>query len=175
LRFAAYLYCCDLEASMKRLFSMLGLTCFVAGSIVTAQGPVRPANSGIVQGVVLRSGTREPIANAEVRLLDTAVMQGLERTLGATLNGTALGLPGDLILQLAQEFANAPAGARPPVPGLNRDVVQAELQRVTQTDNDGRFVFRGVRPGQYTVRATRDGYFGGRVNSASFGLSKTDV
>jgi hypothetical protein len=159
---------------MKRLFSMLGLTCFIAGSIVTAQGPVRPADSGIVQGVVLRSGTREPIANAEVRLLDTAVMQGLEQAIGVALNRPA-SLPGDLILQLAQEFANAPPGARPPVPALNRDVVQAELLRVTQTDNDGRFVFRGVKPGQYTVRATRDGYFGGSVNSGSFGLAKTDV
>jgi Carboxypeptidase regulatory-like domain len=159
----------------RRLF--LTLTSFIASTFVAVQGPVRPADSGIVQGVVLRAGTREPIANAEVRLLDTAVMQQLEQATAATLNGVVVppGLPNDLVIQLAQEFANAPPGARPQVALPNREVIQAELQRVTQTDSNGRFTFRGVRPGQYTVRATRDGYFGGRVNTASPGLSKADV
>jgi hypothetical protein len=43
------------------------------------------------------------------------------------------------------------------------------------TDDDGKFSFRNLAPGRYTLRATRDGYYGPLVNGAAPGSATKTV
>lgn len=93
-------------------------------------------NVGIVQGVVTRTGTSEPLPFVQVVLVAGYLAPGL--TGRATAFSDAL---------TARTRNDTPATTDTPGPFA------------TTTDSEGRFSFSGIAPGQYTVRAQREGYF----------------
>src|SRR5207244_2586566 len=46
---------------------------------------------------------------------------------------------------------------------------------MTVTDRDGRFIFRDLKPGRYTIRSVREGFFGKPVNGAYPPTSWIDI
>jgi hypothetical protein len=143
-----------------------------ASPAVPAEGfqaaPVTPAGPGIVQGVVRRKGSGDPIAGVEISLeggpADQALVDLLVRGLGGAgivFKPSRIGSVDDLL----QEALDA-AGARGVGPGfplfqnaLNEFQAASAGRFTTITDRDGRFVIRNVPGGEYRVRAEREGFF----------------
>jgi hypothetical protein len=65
---------------------------------------------------------------------------------------------------LAEQSATRPATSAGPAPTLP---VTAATETAAITDDDGKFSFKNLAAGQYTLRATRDGYYGPLVNGAA--------
>ena len=57
---------------------------------------------------------------------------------------------------------------------VNRAVGAQSWPTVT-TDSTGQFTFRDIKPGKYTVRAARDGYFGKPANGVYLATAFVDV
>jgi hypothetical protein len=87
---------------------------------------------GVIEGIVVKRGTNEPISGADVELAR------LEGTASFPLNPGA-----------AEAFANLPPVVRPPElpPALAPEVQYAS------TGDSGRFVFRNLKPGGYRLVA----------------------
>jgi hypothetical protein len=136
---------------------------------ITVLGAAQNTGSepGAIQGTITRAGKGEPLEGATVTLqggnadpqaiqslLTTAASQGIVVTpaRGATTR--------DIVQSLANE-----AQARGV--GLTVANIQSQLASLsgrtpptTTTDRDGRFAFRDIAPGFYTVRVQKEGFFG---------------
>jgi hypothetical protein len=103
-----------------------------------------PASTATIEGVVVRSDSGAPIANAQVQLLFVPAVQagGVPAALAqAAAAGTLVVDPnGGFVLS-----QGGPAGARP------------TFQPVS-TGSDGKFVFKDVAAGGYRLAATADGF-----------------
>ena len=112
--------------------SILGLFLLLQASPLTVQQQQDQRAS--IEGVVLRIGTDEPIAGAELKLMRVAAASDAA--------------PGP-----AQSIAEAIGLPMPPS---------------TQSDRNGRFVFKDVDAGSYRISAVRNGYgkleYGQRVS-----------
>jgi hypothetical protein len=106
-----------------------------------------PTQNGKIEGKVVRASNNEVISGVQITLIPPA-------------NATAQQAPGTLVPAPAAQGAiqvtrtpdgqiiqTGPGGAPPQLP-------------TTVTDADGKYSFNNLVPGQYTVRALRDGYFG---------------
>ena len=129
--------------------------------------------TGIIEGRVIRSGTREPISNVLITLTapipanaisnlapDVAARLSVQIT-NLTDSGIQGGIPQETIDNAIENARrNATAGTSRPVTAM--------------TDGSGHFSFRELPPGRYTVRAELDGYFAAPLNgSAPAALTKT--
>ncbi|HLQ77413.1 MAG TPA: carboxypeptidase-like regulatory domain-containing protein [Terriglobia bacterium] len=136
--------------------------------LVLAFQNTAPPEPGIVQGTVTRVGTNEPIADVQVSLEGGAASpQATQSLLNAA---TAAGIPiappqGASLSEITQLITNAAAARGLP---LQAQGIQSLVTRAVGTQSwptvitgqDGKFAFRDIVPGRYTVRATRDGFFG---------------
>ena len=127
-----------------------------------------PAEVGTIQGVVTRAGSTEPISNVEI-ILEGGIAdpQALQSVLKTAANvGIAITPPPSASLsEINQMLINGAAERGVPLPStmIQNFVNQAVGGRkwpTTTSDRDGRFAFKDVQFGRYTVRAARDGYFG---------------
>src|SRR6185295_6844533 len=149
---------------------ILALMTSMALALAPAQGTA-PAETGAVQGIVTRAGTNEALPEVQVSLegaIATEVMQTLLKD--ASTAGIAINPPAGASLSETTQLLISTAAARGlPIQAqgiqnlVTRSVGEQKWPSVL-TDRDGRFAFPGVKPGRYTVRAVREGFFGKPVN-----------
>jgi hypothetical protein len=140
----------------------------IALLLVLAAQNALPPELGSIQGIVTRTGSADPIANAEV-VLEGGVVDpvALQSVLNAAAN---LGIPmtptpGASLSEVRQALVDGAAARGVPVSpamiqNLFNQAVGGRKWPTTTTDRDGRFTFKDVTPARYTVRSARDGYFG---------------
>ena len=131
------------------------------------------ATTKAVQGIVTRAGTNEPLPEVQVALEGAVTPEAMQSLLtGAASAGIAINPPAGASLSETTQLLTAAAAARGlPIQaqGIQNIVTRAvgtQTWPTTVTDRDGRFTFRGLKPGRYTVRAVREGFFGKPVNGA---------
>ena len=142
----------------------------VSATYLFSQAPTQTLpQRGIVQGIVTRDGTNDPIPDVQITVgvvggpgvvsvtgpggeILTMTPENGQQLLDAVARGNARGLPQE-ILDAAQQAArgNSPNGTTPPPP------------LTATTDSNGRFTIPGVPAGNVTVRAQLQGYFGPAV------------
>jgi hypothetical protein len=139
------------------------LSFILALTLLTVQSQ---APKGVIEGRVVRATSREPIS-------------GVLITLTAPVSASAsTGLPADAAARLTDQIATLTesgnrAGATQDVidnaiENLRRNAVGASSRPITATtDDSGRFSFRDLVPGRYTVRAELDGYFAAPLNGSA--------
>jgi protocatechuate 3,4-dioxygenase beta subunit len=145
---------------------------FSAVVLSAAQAPAR-VEPGVVLGTVLRAGTVEPLPNVVVSLEGAVSPEAMQSLLaGASSAGIVVSPPAGASLSETTQMMIASAAARGlPIQaqGIQNIVTRAvgtQTWPMVTTDADGRYEFREVRPGRYTVRAVREGFFGRPVNGA---------
>ncbi len=142
-------------------------------SLSLALSPAQSSTSvdSQVQGIVTRAGTNEPLPEVQVSLegaIAPEAMQSLLRDAGTA--GISINPPAGASLSETTQLLISTAAARGlPIqaPGIQNLVTRAVGEQkwpTVLTDRDGRFAFPGVKPGRYTVRAVREGFFGKPVN-----------
>jgi len=104
-----------------------------------------PQNDGVIAGKVMRPGGVEGISQAEILL-------------AGPLSNSAFNAATQNPLMLA-EIAESPSDAAARFIDNARGTVSPLLFRTTSA-GDGSFTFRDLAPGQYVVRAQREGYLG---------------
>jgi len=153
-----------------KLLPILFLTAVTIPCLFLQAAPQAPRQTGIVQGIVTREGTNDPIPDVQINVdvaggpgivsvtlqtgeLVTLTPQDGQQLLDVVARGAARGLPQE-ILEAAQQAArgNAANGTAPPPP------------LTATTDAAGRFAISGVPAGNVTVRAQLQGYFGPAVS-----------
>src|SRR5688572_7198196 len=98
-----------------------------------------PPGNGNIEGRVVRASNDAPISGARLVLVP----------LQPATSAVPVSPPADLLaLNVAANVAAAP-----------------EIAAIT--DDDGKFSFKNLAPGRYTLRASRDGYYGPLVNGAA--------
>ena len=154
---------------MKRtvLFLVLIPACI---ALAAAQDASRVETS-VVQGSVTRAGTNDPLPEVQVVLEGAVSPEAMQSLLSAAASaGIQINPPAGASLSETTQLLTATAAARglpiqaPGIQNLVTRTVGPQTWPTTLTDTDGRFVFRDVRPGRYTVRAVREGFFGKPVN-----------
>jgi protocatechuate 3,4-dioxygenase beta subunit len=136
--------------------------------LVTAQ-----ETASVVQGVVTRTGTNEPLSEIQISLEGAVSPEAMQSLLSAAASaGIVINPPAGASLSETTQLLTAAAAARGlPIQaqGIQNIVTRAvgnQTWPTVVTDRDGRFAFRDVKPGRYTVRAVREGFFGKPVNGA---------
>jgi hypothetical protein len=140
----------------------------IALLLVLAAQNTPPVELGTIQGVVTRTGSTEPISNAEIILEGGVVDQQALQSILRTASNVGIAItppPGASLSEINQMLIRGAAERGVPLPpamiqNVVNQAVGGRKWPTTTTDRDGRFVFKDVQPGRYTVRAARDGYFG---------------
>jgi hypothetical protein len=113
-----------------------------------------PAQTGTIQGTVVREGTSEPVAGVKITVGGGAPMN--PRQAQMVLSAQAIGsniLPEDIEMAravIARQASGETAAAATPL--------------TATTDNDGHFTIQNVPVGKPSLRAQLTGYFGPGVN-----------
>ncbi len=110
------------------------------GSTATAQQPVVSLSS--IEGIVVRTGTNEPIAGADLEL------SRVEGTAAMPLNR---GVAEAFVAILYSSSQGLPAGGATPPPLLAPEV------KYGKTGEDGKFIFKDLKEGKYRLVAVRSG------------------
>lgn len=156
-----------MKRTVSSLFLILG--CIV---VTSAQNPTR-VETGIIQGTVTRAGSNDPLPEVQIALEGAVSPEAMQNLLNAASSaGIAINPPAGASLSETTQLLISGAAARGlPIQaqGIQNMVTRAvgnQTWPTTITDRDGRFEFRDVRPGRYTVRAIREGFFGKPVNGS---------
>lgn len=166
---------------MRRVL-MMAMPMALVLQLNAMQNPPQP-EVGIIQGMVTRVGTNEPMSDVQVALeggapsplvmqsvLNLAAGVGIVITppAGASLSETTQ------MLVSAAAARGLPVGAQA-IQNLVARAVGDQAWPTTATDAGGRFTFRDIKPGRYTVRASRDGYFGKPANGVYPATAFVDI
>src|SRR5882672_5182515 len=112
-----------------------------------------PAQSGTIQGTVVREGTSEPVPGVKITVGGGAPMnpRQAQMVLSAQAIGNSIGVDDIETARgvIAQQASGVPAAAATPLTAV--------------TDNDGHFTLQNVPMGRISVRAQITGYFGPSV------------
>jgi hypothetical protein len=122
---------------------------------------------GAIQGTVTRAGNGEPLSGATVTLqggsVDPQAIQTLLNT-AASQGIVFTPAPGATTRDIVQSLASAAQARGIPLTVAN---IQSQLASfsgrtppTTTTDREGRFAFRDIAPGFYTIRIQKEGFFG---------------
>jgi hypothetical protein len=146
-----------------------------------AQNPAVEA-PGAIRGVVTRAGTTELLSGAQVTLQGGAVNpQALQTLLNtAASQGIAIQpMPNASTSEIIQALSNAAVARGFPLTTANLYTQLSSLSGktppTTTTDRDGRFSFKDVSPGTYTVRVQKEGFFGKAEGGFNPATAATDV
>ena len=155
--------------------SIMTFGCIV---LVTAQD----TTTSVVQGFVTRAGANEPLPEIQVALEGAVSPEAMQSLVSAAASaGIAINPPpGASLSETTQLLTSAAAARGLPIQaqGIQNIVTRAvgnQTWPTTVTDGGGRFTFRDVTPGRYTVRAVREGFFGRPVNGAYPPTSWIDI
>jgi hypothetical protein len=137
----------------NRYLLLLGFFAFACPIFLTPThliGMQAPAQTFTVTGTITRAGTAEPIQDVQISASNRggAIQQNIQ-SLQQTIDrqrGLDVEVPQTLLTQLQTQ--QAALRANPPV------------QLNAMTDRDGHFVLQNLPAGQYTLQASREGYFG---------------
>lgn len=161
---------------MKTLLSLL--TMFV----IQAAQPQTPVARTTVNGTVTRAGSSDPVADAQVTL---TIGIPADRVAAVVGNASAIGVQAANLQSVsAQLMTMSPqemqatinqfrAQGLPPAILAAVEGMQAmmkanpNLPLKAVTDSSGRFTFRDLPPGRYTIVVQREGYFGPSPNGGS--------
>ena len=153
----------------------------LASLLVKAQDAAR-IETGVVQGIVMRAGTNEPLSEVQVSLEGAVSPEAMQALLRDTASaGIVINPPAGASLSETTQLLIATAAARGlPIQaqGIQNLVTRAvgiQTWPTTVSGSDGRFTFQGVKPGRYTVRAVREGFFGNPVNGTYPPTSWIDI
>jgi protocatechuate 3,4-dioxygenase beta subunit len=134
------------------------------------------ADTGTVQGRVVRAGSGEPVPGAKVALsggpMDAAAFAALQtffKSMRVDISFPANGVIDDKYLQSVADAAAA-QGVSFQRPNVQNAIAQFESvndSRFNATaDNLGNFTIRNVLPGKYSISSEREGYFPALKDSA---------
>jgi protocatechuate 3,4-dioxygenase beta subunit len=142
----------------------------IALTLLTAQSQLP---TGVIEGQVVRLGTREPISGVLITLnapVPASALSNLAPDVAARLTNQISAVNEDGIRGGLTQDAIDNA-----IENTRRNVIAGNSRPVTAlTDGSGRFSFRELAPGPYTVRAELDGYFAVPLNgNAAAALTKT--
>jgi Carboxypeptidase regulatory-like domain len=169
---------------MTRRQIVTALLFIAAGSSVGAAASQKPAveEPGAIRGVVTRVGTAEPLNGAQVTLQGGAANPQALQVLLNTAASQGIVVkpePGASTSQIIQALSNAAIARGFPLTTANLYTQLASLSGktppTTTTDRDGRFLFKDVSPGNYTVRVQKEGFFGKSEGGANPPTAATDV
>jgi hypothetical protein len=145
------------------------------------QAPTK-VDPGIVTGTVMRAGTNEPLSDVVVSLEGAVSPETMQSLLSAAASaGIVISPPAGASLSETTQMMISTAAARglpiqaPGIQNLVTRTVGIQTWPMVTTDPDGRFAFRDIRPGRYTVRAVREGFFGKPVNGTYPPTAWSDV
>jgi len=139
-------------------------------STLSAQTPpVRDVVTGVVEGIVTRTGTTDPIANAKVSLaggpFDAVALKQLLAVF--TARGVTVSPPSNA--QAEERFMQTltDSAAARGVSTVNPDIRSAleqfkaanDARFAAVSDKSGHFAIQNVLPGRYTINVKRDGFF----------------
>jgi len=151
-----------MKAARQIVFGIFLATLLISN--ISAQNPSELAN---IQGRVTRLGTDDGFSGVQITLEGGVNPQALQSVLNSAAGVGIVVTPpqGATAAELTQLLSEA-AAARglpvgpPAIQNLVNNGIGTQNWPSVMTDSNGRFSFPGVRPGRYTVRSTRDGYFG---------------
>jgi hypothetical protein len=149
----------------RRLLLLLAIVAFAAPGLIlrAQQQPAQPPQGppGILRGIVVREGTSEPIRDVRI-----TAGRGINLANTAPLIESALaaGLPAASIESLLNSLSVQAAGGAGVAGG-------AQQTFSAVTDSEGRFIIEGIPPGQHTVTAQREGFFGPVPNGVNAAIA----
>jgi len=155
-----------------------------AGSVDAAASQKQPAveEPGTIRGVVTRVRTTEPLSGAQVTLQGGAANPQALQVLLNTAASQGIVVkpePGATTSQIIQALSSAAIARGFPLTTANLYTQLSSLSGktppTTTTDRDGRFVFKDVSPGTYTVRVQKEGFFGKSEGGVNPPTAATDV
>jgi len=167
----------------RRQIVVTTLIFIAAGSVGVAASQKPPVEEpGAIRGVVTRVGTTEPLNGAQVTLQGGAANpQALQVLLNTAASQGIVVKPeaGASTSQIIQALSNAAVARGFPLTTANLYTQLASLSGktppTTTTDRDGRFLFKDVSPGTYTVRVQKEGFFGKSEGGVNPPTAATDV
>src|SRR5262249_33875973 len=140
--------------SMKTLLSIPVLMLVMAYQSST---PVQQPNLGKIQGNVVRDDTGEPLPNAQITLT----------MIGTSANpGGAVPAPPVALERIVLAGTESVGGIQSILEQLNLTLTGASSASTVLTDTMGHYEFRNLAPGDYSVTAQLDGYFGPEWNGS---------
>jgi hypothetical protein len=141
----------------------------IAASRMAAAASQKPTaeEPGTIQGVVTRLGTTDLLKGAQVTLQGGAADPQAIQVLLNTAAGQGIVVkpePGASTSEIIQALSGAAVARGFPLSTANLYTQLASLSGrtppTTITDTDGRFSFKDVSPGTYTIRVQKEGFFG---------------
>jgi len=157
---------------------------FIAAGTVNVAALQKPEieEPGAIRGVVTRVGSAEPLDGAQVTLQGSAANPQAIQVLLNTAASQGIVVkpePGASTSQIIQALSDAAIARGFPLTTSNLYTQLASLSGktppTTTTDRDGRFLFKDVSPGTYTVRVQKEGFFGKSEAGANPPTAATDV
>ena len=135
-----------------------------------------PPRNGAIEGRVIRASNEAPVSGARVVLVPPPAPR--PATTAAPTATTPAPIPASPAAAIPQGTATVtlPNGQTVTVNAGTAALLNATgaNQVAVVTDDDGKFSFKDLAPGRYTLLATRDGYYGPLVNgNAPAQASKT--
>ena len=146
---------------------LIGVGIFLTSLLISNTSGQSVSEQGMIQGRVTRFGADEGFSGVQITLEGGVSPQAMQTVLnsaaGAGINVTPpQGATAAEVIQLLSNTAAArglPIG-QPAIQNLVNNAIGTQNWPSVMSDPDGRFAFAQVKPGRYTVRATRDGHFG---------------
>ena len=145
----------------------IGIAVFLMALLISNIPAQNVSELGVVQGRVTRFGGNEGLSAVQITLEGAVNPEAMKTVLNAAAGAGITvtppqGATAAEVVQLLSSTAAArglPVG-QPAIQNIVNNAVGAQNWPTVMSDGDGRFTFSQVKPGRYTVRATRDGFFG---------------
>jgi len=144
-----------------------GLWIFLAALLVSNISAQNVSDQGTIQGRVMRFGGDEPYSGVQITLEGAVSPEAMQTVLNSAAGaGIVVTPPQGATAAEVVQLLSATAAARglpvgqPAIQNIVNNAIGEQTWPTVMSDADGQFTFAQVKPGRYTIRATRDGYFG---------------
>ncbi|HET9218678.1 MAG TPA: carboxypeptidase regulatory-like domain-containing protein [Terriglobia bacterium] len=145
----------------------IGIAVFLTALLISNISAQNVSEFGVVHGRVTRFGGDEAFSAVQITLEGAVNPEAMKTVLNAAAGAGITVTPpqGATAAEVVQLLSNTAAArglpvGQPAIQNIVNNAVGAQNWPTVMSDGDGRFTFSQVKPGRYTVRATRDGFFG---------------